>query len=305
MVLCWKLISKSYDVVIYTNASSRIAFIKDFIFLFIIKVIFRRKLVCWAHGNNGNGAINSSVLLDAMFTYIYKRVNYVVTVGDKLREFWFNYLPEANIKYIYVGPEKEYLLGEKEVEKRRDSVTVLFLSIMLREKGWTFLLEAAKRILAEHKNVYFRFCGPWADKADEDYFRNFVRLNKFENNIKYDGVKLGLDKEIAFREADIFVSPTYYRNETLCFVNIEAMKFKLPVISTKVGAIPEVVVDGETGFVVDVKNEVQIADKIEYFINNPDSMRRMGENGFDRFLKHFTKDRFIQQWTEFIEQTQN
>ena len=92
-------------------------------------------------------------------------------------------------------------------------------------------------------------------------------------------------------ETDIFLFPTWYPYEGCPMVILDAMSFGIPVISTKdVGAIPEMVIDGESGILTDKKNPGQIADAIIKLIENKEMRSRMGENGRARFRKHFTEE---------------
>lgn len=70
----------------------------------------------------------------------------------------------------------------------------------------------------------------------------------------------------------------------------EAMAMKLPVVASTVGGIPEMVVDGETGYLVPPEEPAQLADAIISLLKDEDKMRRMGEQGYARVLEHFTWD---------------
>jgi glycosyltransferase involved in cell wall biosynthesis len=66
--------------------------------------------------------------------------------------------------------------------------------------------------------------------------------------LNFAGRKVGIEKWTAYRCADIFCFPTYYGPETFGNVLLEAMMFELPTVSTRWRAIPDIVVEGETGF---------------------------------------------------------
>jgi glycosyltransferase involved in cell wall biosynthesis len=74
-------------------------------------------------------------------------------------------------------------------------------------------------------------------------------------------------------------------------VILEAMAAGCPVISTRVGAIPEVVVDGVTGILVEKQNPQQLADAIMRLVDDPALRQRMGEAGRKRFEEHYTFER--------------
>ena len=85
-------------------------------------------------------------------------------------------------------------------------------------------------------------------------------------------------------------------------VLLEAMMFGLPVISTSEGGIPDIVKNGETGFVIDKQNPNQLAEKIKWFIDNPEEASFMGEKGREHFLENYTLEIFENRLTHILNQ---
>jgi len=110
------------------------------------------------------------------------------------------------------------------------------------------------------------------------------------------------DKKIAeYSNSDIFVFPTYYKTEAFPLVILEAMQFGLPVISTFEAAIPSIIDDGVTGFLVTSRHPELLAKKIEILINDPGLAKKMGEAGREKFLKKYSMDIFEQNMLEIFE----
>jgi len=301
VILLLKIIIFSrIEIVIYCISNSKIAFLKDFIFLFICKLIFRKYVVCWSHGNHENRIINESPLLNRLYGFIFSRIDSIVINGEKFRNYWLKYFDDKNIITIYNAISEEYIDKNSSKKAKGEKTVILFLAIMIREKGWCDLLEAANILIKKYDNLLFKFCGPWHNDNDINYFNNFVKNNKLDANVEYAGEKHGIEKEQIFLNSDIFVFPTFFKSETFGIVNIEAMKYKLPVISTNIAAIPEINDDGNTGFIIEKNNINQIVEKIEYFIFNPDRIKSMGMNGFERFLKLFTEKTFVNKWLALV-----
>jgi starch synthase len=107
-------------------------------------------------------------------------------------------------------------------------------------------------------------------------------------------------------QATAFVCPSVY--EPFGLVNVEAMACGIPVLASAVGGIPEVVVDGETGYLVPVeldasggaadpeRFQADLAAGVERLLADPDGARRMGEAGRRRVLEHFS-------WSAIARQT--
>lgn len=104
-----------------------------------------------------------------------------------------------------------------------------------------------------------------------------------------------------FAESDVFAMPS--RGEGFGLVYIEAMRNRLPVIASRHDAAPEVNIEGETGYNVDIDQPAQLPARIIHLLKNPALARQMGEAGQERWNKHFRfsafRDRFqplLREW---------
>ena len=139
----------------------------------------------------------------------------------------------------------------------------------------------------------FQFAGAWSLKEGDTKKKaeQIISENELETKVKFLGVITGTDKENFLNRLDIFVFPTWYKYEGFGIVIIEAMSSGLPVLSTKdVGTIPDIVVDGETGILVDRKNPEKIAEAILKLIEDPALRIEMGRKGKQRYEEHYTLD---------------
>jgi starch synthase len=91
--------------------------------------------------------------------------------------------------------------------------------------------------------------------------------------------------------ATVFVCPSVY--EPFGLINLEAMACELPVVATSVGGIPEIVVDGVTGYLVPVPDGEKglgsaLSERVNAVLGDPARARAMGKAGRQRVLQHFT-----------------
>ncbi|RZK15488.1 MAG: glycosyltransferase, partial [Flavobacterium sp.] len=142
-------------------------------------------------------------------------------------------------------------------------------------------------------NMFFlaRLVGAPSDLSI-DYLSGYIKEKGLENNIIVVGPRFDDNKFLEFHNADIFVFPTYYENETFGIVNLEAMQYKLPIISSHEGGIPEIVIENKTGFIINPKDINLLADKLRVLINNSSLRKEMGENSFRRFNDNYTIEHF-------------
>jgi len=92
-----------------------------------------------------------------------------------------------------------------------------------------------------------------------------------------------------YSHAAVFVCPSIY--EPFGLINLEAMACGTPVVASRVGGIPEVVVDGETGRLVEPGNAAELGQTLREALADPERARRMGEAGRRRVEAHFSWDR--------------
>ncbi len=156
-----------------------------------------------------------------------------------------------------------------------DKKIILFFGNIVAYKGPHVLLEAFSRVKNEIKEIKLVFAG----------------RGEMQKELEKLAVELGVDdviftgfvdeelKEYYYKSADIFCLPSITMAEAFGIVNLEAMACGIPVISTKLGGIPDVVSDKETGLLVEPEDSNALADAIIYLLENEDIARKMGING--------------------------
>lgn len=119
-------------------------------------------------------------------------------------------------------------------------------------------------------------------------------LNKLSNQlgIQDQFIPVGFQEkpDSYYQIMDVFCLPSAH--EGFGLVAAEAMLHRLPVIATKVGGLQDIVVDNETGFLIPPNSPQEIAEKIQYLIDFPETSKSMGENGYERAMEHYTADRY-------------
>lgn len=273
------------------------AFYKDVLIAFLLK-IFHIKLVI--HFHNKGVAVNQEKKLDH---YLYRKVfknTKVILLSKYLYADVKKYVAKKDVFYCPNGiPEMPVELIDR--THKKGTVQLLFLSNLIESKGVFVLLEALYTLHKKNVDFYCNFIGGEGDISALIFQKKVEELG-LTNKVSYLGKKYGVDKNEYFLNADIFIFPTFYHNETFGLVNLEAMQYALPVISTFEGGIPEVVVNENTGFLVNQKNVIDLSKKIEALINNKDLRIKMGENGRNRFKEKFTIEIFENCLTNILHQ---
>lgn len=181
----------------------------------------------------------------------------------------------------------------------KDKMNVLFLSNMIAEKGVWTIVEAARILHEKGQKVEFHFVGKWSD-ISETVFNQAITKYHLEDVCFAHGGKYGDEKNEFWNHANIFVFPSFYHNECFPLVLLEAMQHHLPCISTTEGGIPGIVDEGKTGFLIEKHDYHALADKIEYLITHPEECKRLGENGYRKYLAEFTLGKFEERMAEIL-----
>ena len=134
------------------------------------------------------------------------------------------------------------------------------------------------------------FVGGESKEITKEIFEKAIYERGVNEYIKYNGAKYGNEKIAYFTLSNIFVQPTL--DDCFPLTLLEAMQHKLPIITTNIGAIGDIVKDGENGYIVSPKDSVSLANAIEKLITNRDRQIEMGERGYKIYKEKFTLKKF-------------
>jgi glycosyltransferase involved in cell wall biosynthesis len=176
------------------------------------------------------------------------------------------------IRKMYCRAEEKMILTVGRIEPR---------------KGYPTLIQAAKNICSHRSDIKFIIVG---DGIDFSKIKNDIeRLELSKNIIMVGNIDyFSQDLPRYYRAADLFVLPTIY--EGFGYVYCEAMACGLPVISTNVGAVPEVL--GEAGIIIPPRDPDLLAEKILFLLENENLRKEMSQRGIER-VRSYDWDRQI------------
>lgn len=281
------LIMFNPKIVYFQVSPIGIAFIRDCSYIFWLKV-FGKQIVYHLHGKGIKDASESSPLMRGLYRWAFKRTS-IISLSRMLTD---DITPVyAGVPYIVnngipIVPQYDVKIDGKE----STPVRVLFLSNLLYSKGIIVFLDALMMLRWSCQNkISVQIVGKEAELS-ADMLVSEIEKRSIHHFVSYAGPKYGEEKNEIFRQTDIFVYPTL--NDVWGLVILEAMQFGIPIIATREGAIPEIVDDGTTGFLVDKNSPAQIAEKLTQLIETPHLCRSMGNAGRTKFLERYTLSHF-------------
>ncbi len=153
-------------------------------------------------------------------------------------------------------------------------------------KKITDILEAVKRLDLPHLKLLIVGGG-----RDEQLLKDETRELGIEGQVIFTGYQY--DTAPYYRLMDLFCIAS--QREGFGLVAAEAMLHHLPVLATQVGGLQNVVVNGETGFLVPPNTPSKLAEKIHFFYHHPEAVTTMGEAGYQRAIQNYTEERYVKE----------
>ncbi len=166
---------------------------------------------------------------------------------------------------------------------RRDRRRFVCLSTLEKHKG----LDVAIRALGKLRTAGHKcFLDLYGDGGDKEWFRQIIREEKLENEVRLKGRTTNVREVYETSLATLFPS----RIEPFGMLAIESMARQTPVIAAAVGGLREIIDDGETGMLFESGNVEQLATCMARLLDDPREADRLGQAGYRKALAQFNGD---------------
>jgi glycosyltransferase involved in cell wall biosynthesis len=217
-----------------------------------------------------------------IFTYIFRRSRYVVSLGGKLTAIIASQLSEKKSKVVVLpnGVEPK----ERVLKEPNDRVHVLFVSRFAHKKGKGTLFDSIGKLSAlcvlEHFEFHLIGKGP--------LYEQYLNQNTF-HQVHIHGFVSDEDLQSHYQDCDIFLLPTWF--EGMPTVVLEAMSHGKPAIVSDVGAAAELV-GPENGYLLPPRDADALVEALLHFKDRDKQEKlQMGDNGYQKMLEHFSWDK--------------
>ena len=281
-------------------ATAGLGFVRDFTFSLIVKLL--NKNILYHLRTVITNRDNNNLVKYFIFKIAFKKQK-VIVLGSELIENVKDYF---RMDDIYVLPNaKRMLINHEEYNNIKNSrnnngiIRLLFLSNMLRSKGWPKLIEVAKSLSDKGIGYYLTFAGSWPGSGEEIEYKSLINMYNLSNYVKYVGYVDGLEKHNLLMKTDVLLFPTEYEYETFGRVIIEAMEYGIPVIASKMGTISSIVIHSKNGYLLENNTEHEI---VNYIIKLQDNVLRtnMGNNARKTFISNYEISQYKKRFLEII-----
>lgn len=263
------------------------AFYKDFIVVQLLKSMGCKVVV---HYHNKGVATRQNHIPDKwLYRHFFKGIQ-VILLAESLYTDIQKFVKREQVLFCPNGIPESTLVNKR--IQNKDRLHIFFLSNLLIEKGVLTLLDACKLLKSQGYVFQCDFVGGETAEMNAECFRNECKLRGITDCVTYHGKKYEEEKLPFFQQADIFVFPTFYRNECFPLVLLEAMEQGLPCISTFEGGIANIIDDGKTGFLVPCRKVQPLAERIGLLLKNETLRKEFGKAGRAKFEREYTLSRF-------------
>lgn len=301
-VICFQLfimlIQHRPNLCYYTLTTSGKAFYKDCILIFMIH-IFRIRIIYHLQNKRINERENKKIN-DALFRFIFRN-SFVILLSKILYDEIEKYVCPENVYFCPYGINDYQIDTCSLYTPDIHPLKILYVSDLIRANGVYDLIDACALLMDKGYRFRCDFVGNEGD-VSEALFNAYVKQKGMVENVRYLGTKNRKQKGSLYEQADIFVLPTWHPDECFPLVILEAMQHSLPVISTYEGAIPEIIDDQLTGFLIPQHDVTALSEKLELLLRNPILRMQLGSGGRIKYENNFTRRIFEQRILAILEE---
>ncbi|HRR99125.1 MAG TPA: glycosyltransferase [Candidatus Sumerlaeia bacterium] len=248
-----------------------------------IKVVVSRRVDFPVGGN----------LISAL-KYQSKRIHYIAISNGVKEAMIRGGVPNERIDIVHSGVDPRRFEGirkgmvfRKEYGIQEDEIFIGNVAALTDHKGQIYLIEAAPYVLERFPRARFLIMG-------EGELRPLLQRKIQELNLKGKVVLTGHISNIgeAYASMDLFALSSHL--EGLCTAVVDAMLMGVPVVATRTGGVPDVVLDGECGLLAQPRNPKALGECIVRLLSDKDMQSRFIERGKARVQELFTAEKMIQ-----------
>jgi glycosyltransferase involved in cell wall biosynthesis len=232
-------------------------------------VLFKRKnpKVCTLHGNPskamdfGKNFVTRKIY-GQIESFVLKHIDKVIAVDMKTQAFYLEKYPWIKDKLIFIplGVDKFKPLNVQSLRKKyglsKDDKIILYVGRFMKEKGLDMLIGAFKQVKSTINNSKLILVG---DGECEKWLKNTINERRINGVIFFKSMEHDRIPEI-MNCADVFALCSYY--EGLPTVVLESLACGIPVVSTNVGDVSEIVKNNETGYLMETRNFLEMKNRL-------------------------------------------
>lgn len=283
----WKL-WRLKPALVHIQGSHYASFYRKMVFILLAK-LSRKKVLFHCHGSRFDefyqkGPFWQKILIKNILSLCDR----VIVLSSYWKIFFSGFLEPSSLRVLENAiPLERYYSLKGRREKMAGSPIILFAGEVGERKGAYDLLNVIPDLIHQFPRLIIQLAG----NGDLDKVTAVAESLEIQKHIQLLGW-VSSDKMIAlYYQADIFVLPSYH--EGLPMAILEAMACGLPVVSTRVGGIPELVSGGENGILVDPGDRPALLASLTTLLADPALRDKMGQNNVQKVREEYDIPMYI------------
>ncbi|HEY5123421.1 MAG TPA: glycosyltransferase family 4 protein [Ignavibacteria bacterium] len=244
--------------------------------------------------------INPGLVRKYVHKLIDNSASKVIVISNFLYKLLKDTIKEKEIRVIRTSIDEDIYNKYKSdinVQKNKNKFIILNVGQIYGLKNQILLVEAINK-LKNKESVLVKFIGFVADNKYKEKLLRKIDEYELNNVIEFHGAmsKKEIISEYINSDAVVITS----KEEGMSLVLVEALYFEKPVISTKVGIIPEIIANGENGIIVDSQNPYSLSSAIEELMSDKILYDKIKENALKTFRANFNLQKALEEHLEIF-----
>jgi glycosyltransferase involved in cell wall biosynthesis len=279
-----RLCARERPCLIYCTLSQNTPALLRDSFLMAVAQAFKARSVVQLAGSRYLGIVAAGGLAGRLVRRALEKASLVLVLGQsQVRSM----VDATGHQRVGVAPNGLPFQGVKPArEVRSGPCSFLTLGSLTANKGLFASLDALAELMGSGRECRATFAGSWPSPEQREQVLATVQRLGLSDRVEFPGVVQGDEKQALFEQAAVYLLPSFGEGQPVSI--LEAMAYGLPVLSTRVGAIPDTVIDGETGILVQPGDKAALVAAMVSMIDDPGLRTRMGKAGATRCSKEFT-----------------
>lgn len=277
----FRMLSDKDIRIVHVNASTEASFWRKRMFIRIGR-FFGKKIIYHNHGGRFKKFYAD---YPTQVRKVLDHVDCIVALSADWKRYFSEELKYPRVEVIPNIVSRPVPASRPTGRAAGEPFRLTFLGKIMQEKGVYDLLELLDTQRARYEGKVKLTVG---GNGETEQFKKFVADRKLDTMVEFAGWITGEDKDRLLRNTDAFILPSYYEGVPISI--LEAMSYGKPVISTRVGGIPEIVAHGENGFLTVPGDKAAIAGAIDRLMTDSDLCRQMGEKSLEKVKSYFPEE---------------
>lgn len=283
------------QLVYVTPVPSGVGFLRDSVMLLMLRLVPTRR-VLHMHGL-GIAAASRGPLMRWLYRRCFAGAT-VISLSERVLATEFEHLQDCGLRHIVIpntlpsawcAPIATAGCRSECSEETQKPLQLLYLSALFESKGVLRLPALAEKLRARELDFSLQISGAGTPRIRRQLVEE-INARGLSQWVTLTPPLYGAEKRAAFEHADLLVLPTV--KDYLPLVILEAMASRCAVLATAVGAIPDLVRDGQTGYLVAADDDEALLQRAAQLIERPRECLALGQAGRFRYLECFGGDRF-------------